>query len=200
MKVKLKNCFLEEEHDHAIPYLATYEWSDGSTSLLPACCSNCDLRIEQFPSSYKRLIKIETTNTKTEMVSGIFAAELIEVHNDLFFISEGDIDEPQIDAFFYRGDIEEVFQKYLEIENYLNIHLRQILKANQQGFFDSALLSQNWLPCTIFKENDDLKSINICITIDELFKNYPDLLFETRQYPGLIRQWQEKISEFLKVT
>ena len=80
MKVELKNCFLEEEHDHANPYLETYIWPDGSTSLLPACCLNLDIGISEFPSSIKRLIRMDTT---TDAFIEGFASEIVKLAETL---------------------------------------------------------------------------------------------------------------------
>ena len=167
MKVELKNCFLEEEHEHAIPYLEIYQWEDGSTSQLPACCINSDLGISEFPSSIKRLIRVDTTNTESQMVSGIYSTELMEVDKDLFFISSGDIDEPQIDAFYYRGSTEEVFQEYLKIEEYLDIPVLEVFKALQNGLIDQDLLIHNWVPAKVFNKNDELEGLEISIEISK---------------------------------
>ena len=198
MKVQIKNCFLEENHIHTAPFLETYEWPDGTKSELPACCANTDLRTSEFPESSKLLITIETTNVETEMVSGIFRTELIQIDENLFLITEGDIDEPQTDAYFYQGNIDEVFEEYLKLEQHSSIHVRQILKAINIVHLDGVKLSQNWIPCTVFNESDELTGVYLSIKVEHLFNKYPDLLSETRQYVGLLSLWTRNIEKYMK--
>ena len=161
MRVQLKNCILEEEHEHAIPYLETYQWDDGTTSQLPACCINSDLGMDEFPSSIKRLLRVDTTNTETQMVSGIYSTELMEINKDLFFVFTGDIDEALTDCYFIKGTISEVLTEYLTYDSHLEIPFMQIFSALNKGILDKNVLSENWVPASIFSANPDLEGLQI---------------------------------------
>jgi hypothetical protein len=193
MKVQLKNCFLAEEHEHASPYLETYEWPDGSTSVLPACCMNSDLGISEFPNSIRRLIRVDTTNVKAQMVSGIYSAELLEVDKDLFFISSGDIDEPQIDAFFCRASTEEVFQEYLKIGEYLDIPVLEVFKALQNGLIDQDLLIHNWVPVKVFNNDNKSEGLEISIEMSNFNSRLYELIEEVVVNNSKINSWRNNM-------
>ena len=193
MKVELKNCFLEEEHEHAIPYLETYQWEDGSTSQLPACCINSDLGVSEFPSSIKRLIRVDTTNTETQMVSGIYSAELMEFDKDLFFISAGDIDEAQTDCYFIRGTIKQVLEEYLIYNEQLGVPFMQIFKALQSGFLDKAVLSRNWIPLNIFNANSNWDGLKLSVQLQELNLGLKELISEATFDESKVASWKREI-------
>ena len=176
MKVELKNCFLEEEHEHAIPYLETYQWEDGSTSQLPACCINSDLGISEFPSSIKRLIRVDTTNTETQMVSGIYSAELMEVDKGLFFTSFSDIDEAPTDCYFIKGTISEALTEYLTYDSHSEIPFMQIFSALNKRILDKNVLSENWVPASVFSANPDLEGLQICVKISGLSSGLDEII------------------------
>jgi hypothetical protein len=195
MKVKLKNCFLEEEHEHAIPYLETYQWEDGSTSELPACCINSDLGISEFPSTIKRLIRVDTTNTESQMVSGIYSSELMEVDNDLFFISTGDIDEAQTDCYFIRGTIKQALEEYLIYNEQLDVPFMQIFKALQTEFLDKVVLNENWIPISIFNINTNWDGLNLSIALQESNLSLKELISEVALDESKVDLWKNKISK-----
>ena len=191
MKVELKNCFLEEEHEHAIPYLETYQWEDDSTSQLPACCVNSDLRINEFPSSIKRLIRVDTTNTETQMVSGIYSAELMEVDNGLFFIYFGDIDEAPTDSYFIKGTISEALTEYLTYDSHSEIPFMQIFSALNKRILDKNVLSENWVPASVFSANPDLEGLQIRVKTTGLNSQLDDLINNTGLDKGRAELWQK---------
>jgi len=197
MKVELKNCFLEEEHEHAIPYLETYQWEDGSTSQLPACCINSDLRISEFPSSIKRLIRVDTTNIESQMVSGIYSTELMEVDKGLFFTYFGDIDEAPTDCYFIKGTIHQALKELLTYNEHLGVPFRQIFKALQSELLDKAVLSGNWIPVNIFNPNTNWDGLQLSIEINdtnvELNKIFNDLELEV----STVNIWKRKIDMVL---
>ena len=195
MKVELKNCFLEEEHEHAIPYLETYQWEDGSTSELPACCINSDLGISEFPSSIKRLIRVDTTNTESQMVSGIYSSELMEVDNDLFFVSTGDIDEAQTDCYFIRGTIKQALEEYLIYNEQLDLPFIQIFKALQSRLLDNAVLSKNWIPVSIFNINTKWDGLNLSIALQESNLSLKELISEVALDESKVDLWKNKIGK-----
>ena len=178
MKLELKNCFLEEVHDHTHPYLETYEWPDGSTSLLPACCVNSDLGIGEFPSSIKRLIRVDTNNTESQMLSWIWSTELMEFDKG-FFISTGDIDEAPTECYFIKGTISEALTEYLTYNSYLKIPFMQIFCALNKGMLDKNVLSENWVPAGIFSANPDLEGFQISVKTTGLNSELDDLINNT---------------------
>jgi len=197
MKLQLKNCVLEEEHEHAIPYLETYQWEDGSTSQLPACCINSDLRISEFPSSIKRLIRVDTTNIESQMVSGIYSTELMEVDKGLFFTYFGDIDEAPTDCYFIKGTIHQALKELLTYNEHLGVPFRQIFKALQSELLDKAVLSGNWIPVNIFNPNTNWDGLQLSIEINdtnvELNKIFNDLELEV----STVNIWKRKIDMVL---
>ena len=195
MKVELKNCFLEEEHEHAIPYLETYQWEDGSTSQLPACCINSDLRINEFPSSIKRLIRVDTTNTESQMVSGIYSTELMEVDKGLFFTSFGDIDEAPTDCYFVKGTISEALTEYLNYDSHLEIPFMQIFSALNKGILDKNVLSENWVPASIFSANPDLKGLQICVKTSGLISELEEIINNVKLDRPQAEFWQSQIGK-----
>ena len=195
MKVELKNCFLEEEHEHAIPYLETYQWEDGSTSQLPACCINSDLGISEFPSSIKRLIRVDTTNTETQMVSGIYSSELMEVDKGLFFTSCGDIDEAPTNCYFIKGTIGEALTEYLTYDSHLEIPFMQIFSALNKGILDKNALSENWVPASIFSANPDLEGIQICVKTSELSSELDEIIDKVKLDRPHAELWQSQIGK-----
>ena len=199
MKVELKNCFLEEEHEHAIPYLETYQWEDGSTSQLPACCINSDLGISEFPSSIKRLIRVDTTNTESQMVSGIYSSELMEVDNDLFFISTGDIDEAPTNCYFIKGIISEALTEYLIYNSHLEIPFMQIFSALNKRILDKNVLSENWVPASILSANPDLEGLQICVKTSELSSELDEIINNVKLDRAQAELWQSQIGKGINV-
>ena len=191
MKVELKNCFLEEEHEHEIPYLETYQWEDGSKSEIPACCVNSDLGIDEFPSSIKRLIRVDTTNTESQMVSGIYSTELMEVDKGLFFTSFGDIDEAPTDCYFIKGTISEALTEYLTYDSHLEIPFMQIFCALNKGTLDKNFLSENWVPAGIFSANPDLEGLQIRVKTTGLNSELEDLVNSTGLDKNMAELWQK---------
>jgi hypothetical protein len=195
MKVELKNCFLEEEHEHAIPYLETYQWEDGSTSQLPACCINSDLGISEFPSTIKRLIRVDTTNTESQMVSGIYSSELMEVDKGLFFTSCGDIDEAPTNCYFIKGTIGEALTEYLTYDSHLEIPFMQIFSALNKGILDKNALSENWVPASIFSANPDLEGLQIRVKTTGLNSELEDIVNNTGLDKARAELWQKLCKE-----
>ena len=195
MKVELKNCFLEEQHEHATPYLQTYQWEDGSTSQLPACCINSDLGISEFPSSIKRLIRVDTTNTESQMISGIYSTEIMEVDNDLFFISTGDIDEAQTDCYFIKGTIKQALEEYLIYNEQLDVPFMQIFKALQTEFLDKVVLNENWIPVSIFNINTNWDGLNLSIALQDSNLSLNELINEVALDESKVDLWKNKISK-----
>ena len=195
MKVELKNCLLKEDHEHAIPYLETYQWEDGSKSELPACCVNSDLGIDEFPSSIKRLIRVDTTNTESQMVSGIYSTELMEVDKGLFFTSFGDIDEAPTDCYFIKGTISEVLTDYLTYDSHLKIPFMQIFSALNKGILDKNFLSENWVPAGIFSANSDLGGLQLSVKTTGLNSELDDLINNTGLDMARAELWQKLCKE-----
>ena len=191
MKVELKNCYLEEDHEHAIPYLETYQWEDGSKSELPACCVNSDLGIDEFPSSIKRLIRVDTTNTESQMVSGIYSTELMEVDKGLFFTSFRDIDETPTDCYFIKGAISEVLTEYLTYDSHLEIPFMQIFNALNKEILDKNFLSENWVPAGIFSANPDLKGLQISVKTTGLHSELDELVNNAELDKARAELWQK---------
>jgi hypothetical protein len=191
MKVELKNCFLEEEHDHEIPYLETYQWDDGSTSELPACCVNSDLGIDEFPSSIKKLIRVATNNTDSQMLSSIWSTDLMEVDKGLFFISTGDIDEAPTTCYFIKGTIGEALTEYLTYDSHLEIPFMQIFSALNKGILDKNFLSENWVPAGIFSANPDLEGLQISVKTTGLNSELDDLINNTGLDMARAELWQK---------
>jgi len=191
MRVQLKNCFLEEEHEHAIPYLETYQWDDGTTSQLPACCINSDLGMDEFPSSIKRLLRVDTTNTETQMVSGVYSTELMEINKDLFFVFTGDIDEAPTNCYFIKGTISEVLTEYLTYDSHLEIPFMQIFCALNKGILDKNFLSENWVPASIFSANPDLEGLQIRVKTTGLNSELEDLVNNTGLDKARAELWQK---------
>ena len=191
MKVELKNCFLEEEHEHATPYLQTYQWEDGSTSQLPACCINSDLGISEFPSSIKKLIRVATNNTESQMLSWIWSTDLMEVDKGLFFISTGDIDEAPTECYFIKGTISEVLTEYLTYDSHLEIPFMQIFCALNKGILDKNFLSENWVPAGIFSGNPDLEGLQIRVKTTGLNSELEDLVNNTGLDKARAELWQK---------
>ena len=195
MKVELKNCFLEEEHEHAIPYLETYQWEDGSTSQLPACCINSDLGISEFPSSIKSLIRVDTTNTESQMVSGIYSSQLMEVDKGLFFTSFRDIDEAPTDCYFIKGTISEALTEYLTYNSHLEIPFMQIFSALNKGILDKNVLNENWVPAGIFSANPDLEGLQICVKTSELSSELDEIIDKVKLDRPHAELWQSQIGK-----
>ena len=191
IKVELKNCFLAEEHEHAIPHLETYQWDDGSTSELPACCVNSDLGIDEFPSSIKKLIRVATNNTDSQMLSSIWSTDLMEVDKGLFFISTGDIDEAPTDCYFIKGTISEVLTDYLTYDSHLKIPFMQIFSALNKGILDKNFLSENWVPAGIFSANPDLEGLQISVKTTGLNSELDELVNNTELDKARVESWQK---------
>ena len=194
MKVQLKNCFLKDEHEHEIPYLETYQWEDGSESKLPACCVNSDLGIGEFPSSIKSLIRVDTTNTETQMVTGIYRTELMEVDKGLFFISTGDIDEAPTDSYFIKGTISEVLTEYLAYATHLQIPFMQIFGALYKGILDKNILSNNWVPASVFGPSTNWDGLNLSIKLQDSNLELNNLINNVTLDISKIYDWENAIS------
>ena len=194
MKVELKNCLLEEEHKHDIPYLETYEWEDGSTSQLPACCINSDLEISEFPSQIKRLTEINLTNDLTEMVSGIYTSELMEIDKGMFFVSFYDIDEAPTDCYFIKGTIEDALSEYLKYSEHLGIPFMNIFYAENNKLFGNNL-SQGWISASIFSINPDLEGLQIRVKTTGLNFELDELINNSGLDKARAELWQSRISK-----
>jgi hypothetical protein len=161
MKVELKICFLEDEPDHPVPYLETYVWEDGTCTELPACCIYGEIGVNDFPITIKKLIEVKLTNNLSQMVSGIYSSELMELASDLFFISFYDIDEAPTDCYFIKGTVEEALNEYLGYTKYLEIPFMNIFYALEKKVFGKNGLKYVWTPASTFSKNPDLEGLQI---------------------------------------
>jgi hypothetical protein len=194
MKVELKNCFLEEDHEHAIPYLETYEWENGSRAQLPACCIFSEIAIDEFPSTIKRLIEIELTNDLTQMVSGIYSSELMELDKDIFFISFYDIDEAPMECYFIKGTIEEALGEYLKYTEHLKIPFLDLFKALNSNLLSKEILSQGWVAAEVFNKSEDLEGLQVRVKITRLNSELQKLINNVKLDQAQIDLWQSQIS------
>jgi len=194
MKVELKNCFLEEDHEHPIPYLETYEWEDGTSTQLPACCLNGDLGMDEFPTTIKRLIEINLTNELTQMVSGVYASVLMEIDTGMFFVSFYDVDEAPTDCYFIKGTIKQALEEYLIYNEQLDVPFMQIFKALQSGFLDKAVLSRNWIPLNIFNANSNWDGLKLRVQLQELHLGLKELISEATFDQSKVASWKREIS------
>ena len=160
MKIELKNCFLEEDHEHKQPYLESYEWEDGTTSQLPACCINGDPGIDEFPATSKKLIEIKLTNELTQMVTGIYSSELIEIESGIFFISFYDVDEVPSDCCFIKGNVKKALFEYLKFTESLGIPFMHVIYAADKKMLGENL-KYSWISASIFSSNPDLEGLKI---------------------------------------
>jgi len=192
MKVELKNCFLEEDHEHAIPYLETYEWEDGTSTQLPACCINGDLGIDEFPETIKRLIEIKLTNELTQMVSGIYSSELMEIDKGMFFISFYDVDETPAYCYFIKGTIENALFEYLKYTRHLEMPFMNIFyAANKKLLGDRLRLS--WISAGMFSSNPDLKGLQIKVKTTGLNSELDELINNVGLDKARAYLWQSRI-------
>jgi hypothetical protein len=193
MKVELKNCSLEEDHEHAFPYLETYEWEDGSSTQLPACCVNRDLGMDEFPTTVKRLIEINLTNELTQMVSGIYSSELMEIDKDIFFVSFYDVDEAPTGCYFIKGAIESALTEYLKYSDHLGIPFMNLFYAENNRIFDSDL-SHNWISASTFSVNPDLEGLKIRVKTTGLNSDLDELINNAGLDKAKAELWQSRIS------
>lgn len=163
MKIKMKVCFDEDGCEHSLPYLEKYQWGDGSESYLPACCVYQEIGIEEFPSNVKLLIEMKFTNNLTEMVSGIYSSELMQVDESLYFVSFYDIDEAPTECFFIKGTIDVAFYEFLELTSNLEIPFINVLYAIENNMFGKNGLQYGWTPASIFSKNENLEGLQLRI-------------------------------------
>jgi hypothetical protein len=189
MKVELKNCFLEEDHEHAIPYLETYEWEDGTSTQLPACCLNGELGMSEFPTTIKRLIEINLTNELTQMVSGVYTSELIEIDKDIFFVSFYDVDEAPTDCYFIKGPIEDALSEYLKYSEHLGIPFMNLFYAENNKLFRNTL-SHGWIPASIFSKNLNLEGLKIRVKTTGLNSELEELINNVGLDKASAELWQ----------
>ena len=194
MKVELKNCFLEEEHEHAIPYLETYAWEDGTSTQLPACCLNGDLGMDEFPTTVKRLIEINLTNELTQMVSGIYSSDLIEIEKGIFFVSFYDVDEAPTDCHFIKGTIENALSEYLKYSEHLGLPFMNLFNAEKNKLFGNNL-SQGWIPASIFSINPDLEGLQIRVKTTGLNSELEALISTAGLDKVKAELWQSQINK-----
>ena len=194
MKVELKNCFLEEDHEHPIPYLETYEWEDGTSAQLPACCLNGDLGMDEFPTTIKRLIEINLTNELTQMVSGVYASELMEIDKDMFFVSFYDVDEAPTDCYFIKGTIKDALSEYLKYSEHLGIPFINLFYAENNKLFDNNL-SRGWTSASIFSSNPDLEGLQIRVKTTGLNSALQELINNVGLDKQKTELWQNRISK-----
>jgi len=194
MKVELKNCFLEVDHEHAIPYLETYEWEDGTSTQLPACCVNGDLGIDEFPETIKRLIEINLTNELTQMVSGIYSSELMEIDKGMFFVSFYDVDEAPIDCYFIKGTIENALSEYLKYSEHLGIPFMNLFYAENNKLFGDTL-SHGWVSASIFSVNPALEGLQIRVKTTGLNSELKELINNVGLDKSITELWQSQISK-----
>jgi hypothetical protein len=189
MKVELKNCFLEEDHEHPIPYLETYEWEDGTSTQLPACCLNGDLGMDEFPTTIKRLIEINLTNELTQMVSGVYASELMEIDKDMFFVSFYDVDEAPTDCYFIKGTIKNALSEYLKYSEHLGIPFMNLFYAENNKLFGNNL-SHGWISASIFSVNPDLEGLQIRVKTTGLNSELEELIDNAGLDKARAELWQ----------
>ena len=194
MKVELKICFLEEEPEHKIPYLETYEWEDGSSSQLPACCIYSEIDIDEFPSAIKRLIELKLTNDLTQMVSGIYSSELMELDKDIFFISFYDIDEAPMECYFIKGTIEEALSEYLKYTDHLKIPFMELFKALNSNLLSKETLSQGWVAADVFSKNKDLEGLQVRVKITGLNSKLQELINNVKLDQSKVDLWQSQMN------
>jgi hypothetical protein len=194
MKVELKNCFLEEDHEHPIPYLETYEWEDGTSTQLPACCLNGDLGMDEFPTTIKRLIEINLTNELTQMVSGVYASELMEIDKDMFFVSFYDVDEAPTDCYFIKGTIKDALSEYLKYSEHLGIPFMNLFYAENNKLFGNTL-SHGWIPASTFSVNPDLEGLQIIVKTTGLNSELEELINNAGLDKASAELWQGRISK-----
>ena len=194
MKVELKNCFLEEDHEHAIPYLETYEWEDGTSTQLPACCLNGDLGMDEFHTTTKRLIEINLTNELTQMVYGIYSSELMQINEDIFFVSFYDVDEAPTDCYFIKGTIKDALSEYLKYSEHLGIPFMNLFYAENNKLFGNNL-SQSWISASIFSINPALEGLQIRVKTTGLNSELEDLINNAGMDKTTAELWQSQISK-----
>jgi hypothetical protein len=190
IKAELKICVIEEEPSHSIPYLETYEWGDGTSSQLPACCIYGEIGIDEFPSSFKRLLEINLTNNLTQMVSGIYSSELIEVDSDIFFVSFYDIDEAPTGCYFIKGSIEDALGEYLKYTEHLGIPFLELFKALKLNLSRESGLMQGWMAANTFTKNEVLEGLQIRLTTTGLNPNLQDLINNVELDQDKLDLWQ----------
>jgi hypothetical protein len=195
MKVELKICFIEEEPDHSLPYLETYEWEDGTSSLLPACCIYGEISIEEFPSTIKRLLEIKLTNNLTQMVSGIYSSELMELEEDLFFISFYDVDEAPTDCYFIKGTVDEALGEYLNYTKNLEIPFLNVFYALEKNVFGKNGLKYGWTPASIFSKNTDLEGLQIRVKASGLNIRLQEIINSVELDQSKADSWQRNSSK-----
>jgi hypothetical protein len=197
MKVELKICFLEEEHEHMIPYLETYEWEDGTSTQLPACCINGDLGVDEFPTTAKRLIEINLTNELTQMVSGVYASELMEIDKNIFFVSFYDVDEAPNDCYFVKGAIEDALSEFLKYSEHLGIPFMNLFYAENNKIFGNNL-SHEWISASIFSDHPDLEGLQIRVKTTGLNSQLEKLVNHVGLDKPKTELWQSRINKEYK--
>jgi hypothetical protein len=197
MKIELKTCLVEENHEHPIPYLENYKWDDDTTSQLPACCITSDLGVEKFPGTVKKLIEINLTNELTQMVSGIYSSELIEIEKGIFFVSFYDVDEVPTDCFFIKGTIDHALSEYLKYTQHLEIPFMEIFNAANKQIFGNNL-AQSWIPANIFSANPDLEGVQIRVKTTGLSAELEEIINNVKLDRPQAELWQSQINKEIK--
>ncbi len=197
MKIELKTCLVEENHEHPIPYLENYIWDDGTTCQLPACCITSDLGVERFPSTVKKLIEINLTNELTQMVSGILSSELIEIEKGIFFVSFFDVDEVPTDCYFIKGTIDHALSEYLKYTQHLEIPFMEIFNAANKKILGKDL-AQSWIPANIFSANPDLEGVQIRVKTTGLSAELEEIINNVKLDRPQAELWQSQINKEIK--
>ena len=177
-----------------IPYLETYEWEDGTSTQLPACCINGDLGIDEFPETIKRLIEIKLTNELTQMVSGVYASELMEIDKNIFFVSFYDVDEAPTDCYFIKGTIENALFEYLKYTRHLEMPFMNIFYAANKKLLGDRL-KLGWTSAGIFSSNPDLKGLQIRIKTTGLNSELDELINNVGLDKDRAYLWQSRINK-----
>ena len=188
---------MEENHEHPIPYLENYKWDDGTTSQLPACCISSDLGVEKFPSTVKKLIEINLTNELTQMVSGIYSSELIEIEKGIFFVSFYDVDEAPTDCYFIKGTIENALFEYLKYTQHLEIPFMNIFYASNKKIFGNNL-AKGWIPASMFSSNPDLEGLQISVKTTGLSAELEEIINNVKLDRPQAELWQSQINKEIK--
>ena len=150
--------------------------------------------MDEFPSAVKRLIEINLTNELTQMVSGIYSSELIEIEKGIFFVSFYDVDEAPTDCYFIKGTIENALSEYLKYSEHLGIPFMNLFNAEKNKLFGNNL-SQGWIPASIFSANPDLEGLQIRIKTAGLNSELEELIDNVGLDKPTTDLWQSRIGK-----
>jgi hypothetical protein len=195
MKVELKVCFEEKGCEHSLPYLEKYQWEDRSESYLPACCVYQEIGIEEFPTTIKTLIEMKFTNNLTQMVSGIYSSELMQVDENLYFISFYDIDEAPTECFFIKETIDLALHEYLKLTGNLEIPFMNIFYAIEQKMLGLNGLQYGWTPASIFSKNENLAGLQLRVKVTGLNSRLQDLINKVGLDRTMAEEWRKSFLE-----